>query len=87
MAWSRPGNTRRAPANLGTLTDVLIVAAGSGGALSVLAASLKAFLLLPRRSDIRIVLSTEDGRRLEIDAKRVDDVETLVRRTLEHLEQ
>jgi hypothetical protein len=64
---------------LGTLTDALIMAVGSGGALSALAASLKTFLALPRRSDLRIVLSAPDGRRVEIDAKRVADVEAVIR--------
>ncbi|MGW6738100.1 effector-associated constant component EACC1 [Streptomyces sp. NPDC055013] len=71
------------PGELGSLTDALIVAVGGGGALSVLAASLKAFLALPRRSDVRIVVrGTADGRTVEIDAKRVDDVEELVRQAL-----
>ncbi|MPY53458.1 effector-associated constant component EACC1 [Streptomyces acidicola] len=70
------------PGQLGSLTAVLVVAVGSGGALSVLAASLKAFLALPRRSDVRVTVSSPDGRTVEIDAKRVDDVETLVREAL-----
>ena len=64
---------------LGATSDVLLAAVGSGGAISVLAASLKGFLSLPRRSDIRIVVTGPDGRRVEIDAKRVGDVEALVR--------
>lgn len=65
---------------LGALSDVLLVTVGSGGAISVLAASLKAFLAQPRRSDVKIVITGADGRKVEIDAKRVDDVEGLVRR-------
>jgi membrane-associated two-gene conflict system component 1 (EACC1) len=64
---------------LGTAVEVLVAAVGSGGAVSVLAASLKAFLAQPRRSDVTIVLTSADGRRVEIDAKRVRDVEALVR--------
>jgi hypothetical protein len=71
-----------APGELGALADALVVAVGGGGAISVLAASLKAFLARPRRSDVRIVVSTPDGRRVEVDAKRVDDVEALLRRVL-----
>ncbi|WP_189188832.1 effector-associated constant component EACC1 [Streptomyces albiflavescens] len=68
---------------LGSFPDALVVAVGSGGAVSVLAASLKAFLALPRRSDVRIkVGGTPDGRTVEIDAKRVSDVEALVREAL-----
>ena len=74
-----------APKNgqLGPLTEVLIAAVSSGGTVSVLAAALQAFLIQPRRADVRIVLTTPGGRRVEIDAKRVDDVEALLRRMLE----
>jgi hypothetical protein len=71
------------PEEMGTLSDALVAAVGGGGAISVLAASLKAFLTLPRRSDVTIVLTGTDGRRVEIDAKRVGDVEALVRQALE----
>lgn len=71
------------PGQLGVLADVLVAAVSSGGTVSVLAASLRAFLIQPRRADVRIVLSAPDGRRVEIDAKRVDDVEALLRRMLE----
>lgn len=66
---------------LGASTDVLVAAVGSGGAVSVLAASLKGFLAQPRRSDVTIVVTGADGRRVAIDAKRVRDldVEALVR--------
>lgn len=66
------------PGELGTLADVLSVAVGGGGALTALAASLKSFLAQPRRSDVRIVVTAPDGRHVEIDAKRVADVDTLV---------
>lgn len=67
---------------LGALSDVLMVAVGSGGTLSVLAASLKTFLAQPRRSHVRIVVTAADGRRFEVDADRADDVEQLLRQTL-----
>lgn len=70
------------PGELGALSDVLMVALGSGGTLSVLATSLKAFLSQPRRSDVRIVVTSPDGRRVELDAKRVSDVDQLLRQTL-----
>jgi hypothetical protein len=61
---------------LGALADVLVVAVGSGGALSVLATSLKAWLAQPRRSDVRILVQRDDGQTVEIasrvDAERVD---------------
>lgn len=77
------GNTTPGPGELGSMTNALVVAVGSGGVLSVLAASLKAYLALPRRSDVRIkVGGRPDGRTVEIDAKRVRDVEALLREAL-----
>lgn len=67
---------------MGAVADVLIAAVGSGGAVSVLAASLKAFLSQPRRADVRVTLEGPDGRRVEVDAKRVSDVEEIVRQVL-----
>lgn len=77
---------RNGPPSPGTLgaSDLLVVAMESGGVLSVLAASLKAFLSLPRRSDISIVLKSKDGTSLEIDAKRVSNPELLIRETFGH---
>ena len=57
---------------LGALPDALVVAVGSGGMLSVLATSLKAWLAQPRRSHVRIRIRSGDGRVVEIDADRVD---------------
>jgi hypothetical protein len=71
---------------LGPLAEVLVAAVGAGGALSVLMGSLKVFLSQPRHTDVRIVVSTPDGRRVEIDAKRVPDAESLVRQALERPE-
>jgi Effector Associated Constant Component 1 len=71
---------------LGTLMDALIVAVSSGGSISILAASLKAWLSLPRRSDVRILIHRADGNSVEIDAKRVDsgelDVREMIRQAL-----
>lgn len=72
---------------LGALTDALSVAVGSGGALTALALSLKTFFAQPRRSDVRIVIKTPDGRQVEVDAKRVADVDTLVVATLGQSDQ
>lgn len=63
---------------LGAVADSLSVAVGGGGALTVLAASLKAFFAQPRRSDVRITIRAVDGRSVEVDARRVNDVEALV---------
>ena len=87
------GRVRRASrtvtaGTLGPGAAVLEVAVGGGGALTVLATSLKTFLSLPRRSDVKItVTSAQDGTRtVEIDAKRVDDVVSLICETLSHEE-
>ena len=77
-----PVNAGPAPGELGVAADALVAAVGSGGAISVLAASLKVFLTLPRRSDLRIVLTGSDGRKVEIDAKRVGDAEALIREVI-----
>lgn len=74
------------PDELGTLPDVLSVAVGSSGLLTVLAASLKVFLSQPRRSDVRITIKAADGRSVDIDAKRVTDVEALLRNAFDHTE-
>jgi hypothetical protein len=72
------------PGELGALSDVLIVAVGSGGALTVLATSLKVFLAQPRRSEVRIVVTAPDGHRTELDAKRVGHVDQLLREILSY---
>lgn len=61
---------------LGTPSESIIVAAvGSGGAitllLSALVGSLKAWLSLPRRSDLTIKIHLPDGSTVEINAERV----------------
>jgi hypothetical protein len=66
------------PGELGTVTDALAVALGGGGTLTVLAASLRAWFAQPRRSDVRIVIRDADGRSVEVDAKRVTDVQALL---------
>ncbi|MEZ0115498.1 hypothetical protein ABH920_009537 [Catenulispora sp. EB89] len=82
----KPAPAVPAARELGVSSDVLVAAVGSGGAVSVLAASLKAFLSQPRRSDVTIVLTAPDGRRVEVDAKRVRDVEALVRQVCGEVE-
>lgn len=69
---------------LGTVGEALVVAVSSGGAVSVLAASLKAWISLPRRSDVRIKVEGADGRVVEIEADRVGDerVDALIRQAL-----
>jgi hypothetical protein len=68
---------RPQPGDLGATVDTLLVAASSGGLASVLATSLGAWLGQPRKSDVRITIET-NGRRVEVDAKRVDDIAPLI---------
>lgn len=76
---------------LGALTEALIVAVGSGGAITVvgaaLAGALKAWLSQPRRSDVTLKIRRPDGTSVEINAKRVKagdiDIETTVRQALD----
>jgi hypothetical protein len=69
---------------LGVLGAALVVAVGAGGTVSVLAGSLKAWLALPHRSDVRIRIQATDGRSVEIDASRVsgERIDDLVRQAL-----
>lgn len=70
------------PGDLGTMVGVLAAAVGSGGAVSVLVGSLRAYLPQSRHADVRITVEGPEGRRVELDARRVDDVEALVRQVL-----
>lgn len=49
------------PGQMGSLVDVLAVAVGGSGALTVLAKSLAVWLRQPRRSTIRISVARLDG--------------------------
>lgn len=76
--------TRPREGELGSLGEALVVAVSSGGTLSVLAASLKAWLSIPHRSDVRIKVQRPDGHFVEIDADRVSSerIDNLVRQVL-----
>jgi hypothetical protein len=78
----KPEATAPTPGELGAVVDVLVAAVGGGGAVSVLAGSLRTYLSQPRHSEVRITVEGPDGRRVELDAKRVHDVEALVRQVL-----
>ncbi|MYT29049.1 hypothetical protein GTY73_09415 [Streptomyces sp. SID8354] len=56
---------------MGRALDALAVAVGSGGMGVVLANCLTTWIA-QRRADLRITVSTQDGRTVEVDAKRVD---------------
>ncbi|WP_127501725.1 effector-associated constant component EACC1 [Actinoplanes solisilvae] len=73
-----PLPTANNPGVLSWTTDALLVAVGSGGTLSVLAASLGVWLSQPRNADVRIEIRDGAGRSVVIDAKRVKDPERLI---------
>ncbi|MFJ9448457.1 hypothetical protein ACIRRH_42670 [Kitasatospora sp. NPDC101235] len=73
------------PGELGAITDTLVVAVGSGGALTVLAAALRTYLSQPRKADIRIEARVDD-RSVTVTAEHVADVEALLHETLRHLD-
>jgi hypothetical protein len=70
------------PGTMGAVTDLLTVALASGGAVTVLAASLGVWFAQPRRSDVRLRITTAAGEKIEVDAKRVRDVEALLQAVL-----
>jgi hypothetical protein len=63
---------------LGAAVDVLIVALSSGGAASVLAASLKAWFAQPKRDNISISVRWPDGSAVDVNAHNVNDVKALL---------
>ncbi|GGX55252.1 hypothetical protein GCM10010341_90220 [Streptomyces noursei] len=67
---------------MGGALDALGVAVGSGGTGVALANCLTTWTA-QRRADLRIKVSAQDGRTVEVDAKRVDP-QTLAR-DIEHL--
>jgi membrane-associated two-gene conflict system component 1 (EACC1) len=69
----------------GTLLDVLAIAVGAGGALSVLANSLSVWLRQPRRANVRIQLCKPDGTTVEITGEHLRtpaELENLLRTSL-----
>ncbi|MFF9585549.1 hypothetical protein [Streptomyces achromogenes] len=67
----RPFRPSPAPGQMGGALDALAVAVGSGGMGAVLANCLSTWIS-QRRSDVRITVSTRDGRTVEVDGKGVD---------------
>jgi hypothetical protein len=76
---------RAEPGQLGFLTDVLAVAVGSGGTLTVLASSLSVWLKQPRRSDVRVTVHAPDKTVVDLSAQRctVAEVEGVLRACLQ----
>jgi len=74
----RPSHESISAGHMGGVMDAVVVAVGSGGAIAVLASSLSTWLKQPRRVDIRLTLTAEDGRKVELDAQHVQDPEALL---------
>jgi membrane-associated two-gene conflict system component 1 (EACC1) len=75
---SGPVDLRQAdpqPGEMGSLTDALVVAAGSGGAITALAGALVSWLR-HRTTDLTIKVTLPDGRTLEVDGNRVRGVDS-----------
>lgn len=90
LDWLRHENTLRGrvctahapvrPGEMGSgVLDVLVVALGSGGAGAALATSVSTWLSQPRRADVKLTMTAEDGRHIELDARRVCDPAVLLR--------
>lgn len=62
------------PGELGSLTDALVVAAGSGGAITALAGVLISWLR-HRTSDLTVKVTRPDGSSVEVDGKRIRRLE------------
>lgn len=60
---------------LGPVLDALVVALGPGAAVTALATALVAWLR-NQRSDVRVKVTTSGGTSLELDAKRVSNMDT-----------
>ncbi len=68
-----------APGEMGGVFDALVVAAGAGGALTVLANSLSVWLRQPRRSTVTVSVERPDGTRVEISGEHVRSVEEITK--------
>ncbi len=66
---------------MGTISSVLVVAAGSGGVLTVLARSLSVWIA-QQRSHVTLTIQDSDKPSLVLDVTNVKDPETLIRNYL-----
>jgi hypothetical protein len=62
------------PGEMGSLSDALVVAAGSGGAITALAGALVSWLH-HRTTDVTVKITRPDGTALEVEGKRVRGVD------------
>jgi Effector Associated Constant Component 1 len=74
------------PDAMGTAVDVLVAAAGSGGAVTVLTQSIKSWIdhyMAQRGVMIHVEAQAPDGTKVTIDAKNADNAEQILRDALE----
>jgi hypothetical protein len=69
------------PEEMGTLPELIAIAIGGGGVVSVLASSLSTWLA-HRKSDITLKVTGRDGRIVELTAQRVAEADELLRQVL-----
>ena len=69
------------PGHLGTATDMLSVALGSGGAVTALSYALVAWVR-QRSGDVRVVVKRPDGSGVEVSAERLRGLDAQAVRTL-----
>src|SRR4051812_18146439 len=67
----RPEKSPPNAGEMGSITDALVVAVGSGGAITALASSLHSWLTAPKRSKVAISVRTKGGGEIVVDADRV----------------
>ncbi|MEL5960036.1 hypothetical protein AADR41_35665 [Streptomyces sp. CLV115] len=70
------------PGHMGSAMELLTVALGSGGILAVLIQSVCTWVT-SRGTDVKITISAEDGRRIEVDVQRAADPQALLREVAE----
>ncbi len=79
-------HVRPSPGQMGALPGALLVSAGSagGGALSMLALALKAWLSQPRHANIKIRIQGDDGEIQDITADHIkrNDAADIIRQVL-----
>lgn len=64
---------------MGGALDVLVVALGAGGAGAALAASLSTWLSQPRRADVKLTVTADDGRHIKLGARHIRDPGVVLR--------
>ncbi|MFB8277231.1 effector-associated constant component EACC1 [Nocardia colli] len=72
----RPQSPQIREGQMGGLYDVLVVAVGAGGIATALTRSLTVWLI-NRRSDITLTVTSPDGVKVDLDAKRVKSSDVL----------